>query len=76
MSTMTAHSTPSDGQTRLAYILGVPLAPHCQRQWPQMGEVVSGRDLIAEVEGQLSGTHPRSRPTTSPRGHHRRRMDL
>ncbi|MFZ0718791.1 hypothetical protein [Mycobacterium sp.] len=23
---MTAHSTPSDGQTRLAYILGVPLA--------------------------------------------------
>ena len=50
---MTAHSTPSDGQTRLAYILGVPLAPHCQRQWPQMGEVVSGRDLIAEVEGNF-----------------------
>jgi hypothetical protein len=51
--TMTAHSTPSDGQTRLAYILGVPLAPHCQRQWPQMGEVVSGRDLIAQVEGNF-----------------------
>ena len=51
--TMTAHSTPSDGQTRLAYILGVPLAPHCQRQWPQMGEVVSGSDLIAQVEGNF-----------------------
>ena len=50
---MTAHSTPSNGQTRLAYILGVPLAPHCQRQWPQMGEVVSGRDLIAQVEGNF-----------------------
>jgi hypothetical protein len=50
---MTAHSTPSDGQTRLAYILGVPLAPHCQRQWPQMGEVVSGSDLIAQVEGNF-----------------------
>jgi hypothetical protein len=50
---MTAHSTPSNGQTRLAYILGVPLAPHCQRQWPQMGEVVSGSDLIAQVEGNF-----------------------
>ena len=50
---MTAHSTPSDGQTRLAYILGVPLAPQCQRQWPQMEEVVSGRDLIAQVEGNF-----------------------
>jgi len=50
---MTEHSTLSNGQTRLAYILGVPLAPHCQRQWPQMGEVVSGRDLIAEVEGNF-----------------------
>ncbi|HEX4393035.1 MAG TPA: nuclear transport factor 2 family protein, partial [Mycobacterium sp.] len=50
---MTEHSTASNGQTRLAYILGVPLAPHCQRQWPQMGEIVSGRDLIAEVEGNF-----------------------
>jgi hypothetical protein len=50
---MTAHSTPSNGQTRLAYVLGVPLAPHCRRQWPQMGEVVSGSDLIAEVEGNF-----------------------
>ena len=29
------------------------LAPHCQRQWPQMGEVVSSRDLIAQVEGNF-----------------------
>src|ERR1700720_3086265 len=46
-------STPSDGRTRLAYILGVPLAPDCQRQWPQMGEVVRGAELIAQVEGNF-----------------------
>jgi hypothetical protein len=50
---MTGSSSPSNGQTRLAYILGVPLAPDCQRQWPQMGEVVNGRDLIAQVEGNF-----------------------
>jgi hypothetical protein len=44
----------SNGQTRLAYILGVPLAPDCQRQWPQMGEVVRGRDLICRVEGNFA----------------------
>jgi hypothetical protein len=48
---MTSPSPSSNGQTRLAYILGVPLAPDCQRQWPQMGEVVHGRDLIGHVEG-------------------------
>jgi hypothetical protein len=50
---MTAPSTPSNGQTRLAYILGVPLAPDCRRQWPQMGEVVCGRGLIGQVEGNF-----------------------
>ena len=50
---MTEHSTASDGETRLAYILGVPLASHCQRQWPQMGEVVRGAELIAQVEGNF-----------------------
>jgi hypothetical protein len=50
---MSTSSTPSNGSTRLAYILGVPLAPDCQRQWPQMGEVVRGRDLIAQVEGNF-----------------------
>jgi hypothetical protein len=44
----------SNGRTRLAYILGVPLAPDCQRQWPQMGEVVHGADLIARVEGNFA----------------------
>lgn len=47
---MTSPSAPPNGQTRLAYILGVPLAPDCRRQWPQMGEVVEGRDLIGHVE--------------------------
>lgn len=43
----------SDGSTRLAYILGVPLTEDCARQWPQMGEVVKGRELIANVEGNF-----------------------
>jgi len=51
---MTESPTSSNGQTRLAYIVGVPLAPECQRQWPQMGEVVHGRDLIADVEGNFA----------------------
>jgi hypothetical protein len=37
---MTTPAT-SNGHTRLAYILGVPLAPDCQRQWPQLGEVAA-----------------------------------
>lgn len=45
--------TDSDGSTRLAYILGVPLAQDAHRQWPQMGEVVRGRELIASVEGNF-----------------------
>jgi len=43
----------SDGSTRLAYILGVPLADGCVREWPQMGEVVRGRDRIGAVEGRF-----------------------
>jgi hypothetical protein len=50
---MTSPSPSSNGQTRLAYILGVPLAPDCQRQWPQLTEVVDGRDLIGQVEGNF-----------------------
>ncbi len=49
---MTTPAT-SGGHTRLAYILGVPLAPDCQRQWPQMGEVVRGADLIGHVESNF-----------------------
>jgi hypothetical protein len=43
----------SNGSTRLAYILGLPLANNCERQWPQMNEVVKGRELIAAVEGNF-----------------------
>ncbi len=45
--------TETNGQTRLAYILGVPLAEHVVRQWPQMEEVVRGRALIGAVEGNF-----------------------
>jgi hypothetical protein len=41
------------GETRLAYILGVPLAENVVRQWPQMGEIVRSRQLIADVEGNF-----------------------
>ena len=44
---------PTNGQTRLAYILGVPLAERCVRQWPQMEELVQGRKLIETVEGNF-----------------------
>lgn len=43
----------SNESTRLSYILGVPLAPDAERQWPQMGEVVRTRDPIAKVEGNF-----------------------
>jgi len=43
----------SNGATRVAYILGVPLAEHVVRQWPQMGEIVRTRQLIADVEGNF-----------------------
>jgi hypothetical protein len=43
----------SDGSTRLAFILGLPLAEDVVREWPQMGEIVRGRDLIGTVEGSF-----------------------
>ena len=43
----------SDGSTRLAYILGVPLTHDIERQWPQMREIVRGRALVASVEGNF-----------------------
>jgi hypothetical protein len=43
----------SDGATRLAYILGVPLADDVVRQWPQMGEVVRTSRLVADIEGNF-----------------------
>jgi hypothetical protein len=46
-------SAVSDASTRLAYILGVPLADDAVREWPQMGEIVRGRDQIGAVEGHF-----------------------
>ena len=43
----------SDGATRVAYILGVPLAENVVRQWPQMGEIVRSSKLVADVEGNF-----------------------
>jgi hypothetical protein len=43
----------SYGSTRLAYILAVPLAEHAVREWPQMEEIVRGRDQIGAVEGHF-----------------------
>ena len=42
---------PTNGETRIAYVLGVPLADNVVRQWPQMGEIVKSRELIGSVEG-------------------------
>ena len=50
---MSDGSTVSAGSTRLAYILGVPLADDAVRQWPQMEEIVRGRDQIGAVEGHF-----------------------
>jgi len=50
---MTQPTTESNGATRVAYILGVPLADDVERQWPQMGEVVRSAGLVAEVEGKF-----------------------
>jgi SnoaL-like domain len=42
-------------ETRLARVLGVPLAEDAVRQWPQSGEAIRGRDRIAEVESHFVG---------------------
>jgi len=46
-------SQTSNGETRLAYVLGVPLAYEVVRQWPQMEEIVRGRELVGTVEGNF-----------------------
>ena len=53
----------SDGATRVAYILGVPLAENVVRQWPQMGEIVRSSKLVADVEGNFP-VGGRQAPTT------------
>ncbi len=50
---MTTAQDDSNGATRVAYILGVPLAEQVGRQWPQMREIVRTRQLIADVEGNF-----------------------
>jgi hypothetical protein len=50
---MADSTTESSGATRVAYILGVPLAADVERQWPQMREVVRGAELVAQVEGNF-----------------------
>jgi hypothetical protein len=51
---MDANEQESNGETRLAYILGVPLADGAVRQWPQMGEIVRTSALIGSVEGNFA----------------------
>lgn len=43
------------GTTRLEWILGIPLAHNAVRQWPQSGELIRGRDRIAQVESHFVG---------------------
>jgi hypothetical protein len=50
---MHANQRGSNGETRLAYTLGVPLAENVVRQWRQMGEIVHTSRLIAKVEGNF-----------------------
>ena len=50
---MSTSQKESDGATRLAYILGVPLAEKVVRQWPQMREIVRTSQLVADVEGNF-----------------------
>ena len=50
---MNEPTTESNGNTRLAYILGVPLADDVERQWPQLGEVVRTSKLVGDVEGNF-----------------------
>jgi ketosteroid isomerase-like protein len=42
-------------ETRLARVLGAPLAEDAVRQWPQSGEAIRGRERIAEVESHFVG---------------------
>jgi hypothetical protein len=53
MGLMMENTAKANGATRVAYILGVPLADHVERQWPQMSEVVRTKALVAAVEGNF-----------------------
>ena len=50
---MSTNQEESNGATRVAYLLGVPLAANVVRQWPQMNEIVRTSRLVADVEGNF-----------------------
>ena len=50
---MSTNQRESNGATRVAYLLGVPLAEDVVRQWPQMDEIVRTSRLVADVEGNF-----------------------
>ena len=50
---MSVTESLSDRARRVAYEFRVPLAENVVRQWPQMGEAVRTRKLVAEVEGNF-----------------------
>ncbi len=50
---MSTNQRESNGATRVAYLLGVPLADDVVRQWPQMNEIVRTSRLVADVEGNF-----------------------
>ena len=50
---MSTNHRESNGATRVAYLLGVPLADNVVRQWPQMNEIVRSSRLVADVEGNF-----------------------
>ena len=57
---MSTNQRESNGATRVAYLLGVPLAANVVRQWPQMNEVVRTSRLVADVEGNFPSSRSKS----------------
>jgi SnoaL-like protein len=45
----------SNHETRVERLLGASLADDAIRRWPQSGEVLRGRERIAEVESHFQG---------------------
>ncbi len=45
----------SKHETRVERLLGAPLADEAIRRWPQSGEILRGRQRIAEVESHFQG---------------------
>ncbi len=45
----------SKHETRVERLVGAPLADEAIRRWPQSGEILRGRQRIAEVESHFQG---------------------